>query len=162
MKKVCGFALFWTAIGMFIMMLLPNLVWGVILTIVFLVLGYRLFCCWTRYRTAHAVRCTVQPGTTSVHRAYRIKNITPDLISQFRGYSVSLKKIFVWLRTLYTSGLQTGCTNIHFFRSAFCLNSDRLYIWFPHFRCSSMRVAYIVSKMSTLFTNSTFSHDCTS
>ena len=25
MKKVCGFALFWIAIGMFIMMLLPNL-----------------------------------------------------------------------------------------------------------------------------------------
>ncbi len=45
MKKVCGFALFWTAIGMFIMMLLSNLVWGVILTIIFLVAGYRLFCC---------------------------------------------------------------------------------------------------------------------
>ncbi|HJC75630.1 MAG TPA: hypothetical protein H9697_11945 [Candidatus Mediterraneibacter faecavium] len=45
MKKVCGFALFWTAIGMFIMMLLPNLVWGVILSVIFLVLGYRLFCC---------------------------------------------------------------------------------------------------------------------
>ena len=35
MKKVCGFALFWMALGMFIMMLLPNLVWGVILTIIF-------------------------------------------------------------------------------------------------------------------------------
>ena len=46
MKKVCGFALFWIAIGMFIMMLLPNLVIGVILIIVFLVAGYRLFCCW--------------------------------------------------------------------------------------------------------------------
>lgn len=45
MKKVCGFALFWMALGMFIMMLLPNLVWGVILTIVFLVTGYKLFCC---------------------------------------------------------------------------------------------------------------------
>ena len=45
MKKVCGFALFWMALGMFIMMLLQNLVWGVILTIVFLVAGYKLFCC---------------------------------------------------------------------------------------------------------------------
>ena len=45
MKKVCGFALFWIAIGMFIIMLLPNLVWGVILLLIFLVLGYRLFCC---------------------------------------------------------------------------------------------------------------------
>ncbi len=45
MKKVCGFALFWIAIGMFIMMLLPNTVIGVILIIVLLVTGYRLFCC---------------------------------------------------------------------------------------------------------------------
>lgn len=45
MKRVVGFALFWMALGMFIMMLLPNLVWGVILTISFLIIGYRLFCC---------------------------------------------------------------------------------------------------------------------
>lgn len=45
MKKVCGFALFCIALGMFIMMLLPNLVWGVIITILCLVAGYRLFCC---------------------------------------------------------------------------------------------------------------------
>lgn len=45
MKKVCGFALFWMALGMFIMMLLPNLVWGVILIALFLIAGYRLFCC---------------------------------------------------------------------------------------------------------------------
>ena len=44
MKRVLGFALFWMALGMFIMMLLPNLVWGVILTVLFLVVGYRLFC----------------------------------------------------------------------------------------------------------------------
>ena len=45
MKKVCGFALFWMAVGMFIMMLLPNLASGVILIILFLGAGYRLFCC---------------------------------------------------------------------------------------------------------------------
>lgn len=45
MRRVLGFALFWMALGMFIMMLLPNLVWGVILTVLFLVVGYRLFCC---------------------------------------------------------------------------------------------------------------------
>ena len=45
MKKVCGFALFWMAIGMFIMMLLPNLVVGVLFIIIFLALGHRLFCC---------------------------------------------------------------------------------------------------------------------
>ena len=31
---------------MFIMMLLPNLVVGVLFIIIFLALGYRLFCCW--------------------------------------------------------------------------------------------------------------------
>ena len=45
MKRVCGFAMFWIAVGMIIMMLLPNLVWGVILTVLFLIIGYRLFCC---------------------------------------------------------------------------------------------------------------------
>lgn len=45
MKKVCGFALLWTAVGMFIMMLLPDLIWGVILSVFFLTAGYRLFCC---------------------------------------------------------------------------------------------------------------------
>ncbi len=45
MKRVCGFALFWTAVGMFIMMLLPNLVIGVILLILLLGIGYWLFCC---------------------------------------------------------------------------------------------------------------------
>lgn len=45
MKRVCGFALFWMAMGMFVMMLLPNLVIGVIITIILLIVGYRLFCC---------------------------------------------------------------------------------------------------------------------
>lgn len=45
MKRVFGFALFWMALGMFLMMLLPNLVCGVILTVLFLIIGYRLFCC---------------------------------------------------------------------------------------------------------------------
>lgn len=45
MKKVCGFAMFWIAVGMFIMMLLPNLVCGVIIMILLLVIGYKLFCC---------------------------------------------------------------------------------------------------------------------
>ena len=45
MKKVLGFALFCMALGMFIMMLLPNLVWGVIILVGLLLTGYRLFCC---------------------------------------------------------------------------------------------------------------------
>ena len=45
MKKVLGFALFCMALGMFIMMLLPNLVWGVIILVGLLLTGYRMFCC---------------------------------------------------------------------------------------------------------------------
>ncbi|MCU6746644.1 MULTISPECIES: hypothetical protein [Lachnospiraceae] len=45
MKRVIGFALFWMALGMFLMLLLSNMVWGVILILVFLILGYKLFCC---------------------------------------------------------------------------------------------------------------------
>ena len=45
MKKVMGFALFCMALGMFIMMLLPNLVWGVIILVLLLLTRYRLFCC---------------------------------------------------------------------------------------------------------------------
>lgn len=37
--------MFWIAIGMFIMMLLPNLVWGVIIMILLLAAGCKLFCC---------------------------------------------------------------------------------------------------------------------
>ena len=44
-KKVCGFALFWIAVGMIIMMLLSDIVWGVILTVICLAAGYKLFCC---------------------------------------------------------------------------------------------------------------------
>lgn len=45
MKRVCGFALFCIALGMFFMMLVSDLVWGVIIMIILLALGYRLFCC---------------------------------------------------------------------------------------------------------------------
>ena len=77
-------------------------------------------------------------------------------------YTVSYWIIKRELSTLNESWSQARSTNVHFLRTALCLNSYRLHIWFPHFWWSSMRVAYIVSKMSTLFTNSTFSHDCTS
>lgn len=45
MKRVIGFALFFIAVGMLIMMLLPNTFWGIILILGFLLLGYQLFCC---------------------------------------------------------------------------------------------------------------------
>lgn len=45
MRKVIGFAMFFVAIGMILMMLLPNLFVGTLLVIAFLLLGYNFFCC---------------------------------------------------------------------------------------------------------------------
>lgn len=45
MIRVIGFALFFMAIGMLIMMFLPTKGWGIVLMILFLLLGYHLFCC---------------------------------------------------------------------------------------------------------------------
>lgn len=45
MRKVIGFAMFFIAIGMMLMMMLPNIFVGVLLIIAFLLLGYNFFCC---------------------------------------------------------------------------------------------------------------------
>ncbi len=45
MRRVIGFALFFMAVGMVIMMLLPNLFVEILFVIVFLLLGYNFFCC---------------------------------------------------------------------------------------------------------------------
>ncbi|MCI5480050.1 MAG: hypothetical protein MR416_02520 [Lachnospiraceae bacterium] len=45
MKRVIGFILFWIAVGMLLMLLLPNILIRLIVMVIFLVLGYQLFCC---------------------------------------------------------------------------------------------------------------------
>ena len=45
MRRVLGFALFFIAIGMTIMMFISNVFWGVIGVIILLLLGYNFFCC---------------------------------------------------------------------------------------------------------------------
>ncbi len=45
MRRVFGFAMFFIAIGMIIMMFLPNLFVGILFVIAFLLLGYNFFCC---------------------------------------------------------------------------------------------------------------------
>ncbi len=45
MRRIIGFALFFIAIGMIIMMLISNLFVGILFVIAFLFLGYHLFCC---------------------------------------------------------------------------------------------------------------------
>ena len=43
-KKVFGFALFWFAAGMIVMMLLSDVLWGTVIAITGIVLAYCLFC----------------------------------------------------------------------------------------------------------------------
>lgn len=45
MKRVCGFGLFCFALGMLVMLLLPNEICGLVLIFACLILGYNLFCC---------------------------------------------------------------------------------------------------------------------
>ena len=44
MGRVLGLILFWTSIGMLLMMLIGNNVVGIILATCFLIVGYNLFC----------------------------------------------------------------------------------------------------------------------
>ena len=44
-KRLIGFILFWIAVGMAIMIFLPNEVLGILIILVLLLLGYNLFCC---------------------------------------------------------------------------------------------------------------------
>ena len=44
MKKVIGFALFFIAVGMLIMLMLPNVFVGLVLIFICLIVGYILFC----------------------------------------------------------------------------------------------------------------------
>ncbi|MCQ5252961.1 hypothetical protein NE683_06910 [Bariatricus massiliensis] len=44
LKRVIGFALFFIAVGMVIMMFLPNILIGILIVGVCLLVGYQLFC----------------------------------------------------------------------------------------------------------------------
>lgn len=45
MKRVIGFALFWIAVGMLLVLILPNIFVEITVIILCLLLGYNLFCC---------------------------------------------------------------------------------------------------------------------
>lgn len=45
MKRLIGFIFFWIAVGMAIMIFLPNEALGILVIFVLLLLGYNLFCC---------------------------------------------------------------------------------------------------------------------
>lgn len=44
MKRVIGFALFFVAVGIVIMIFLPNVFIGVLMALLCLLVGYQLFC----------------------------------------------------------------------------------------------------------------------
>ncbi len=44
MKKICGFAMFWVAVGMLIMLFLESVWIAVAIICILLILGYNLFC----------------------------------------------------------------------------------------------------------------------
>ncbi len=64
--------------------------------------------------------------------------------------------------SLYITGSQAGSTNVHLLGCTVNFNRNTLNIGLPHMIASSMRMAHTNTEMSTLFANSTFSHDCTS
>ena len=67
------------------------------------------------------------------------------------------------LSSFYFTGFQAGSTNVHFLKPTVGgFNANRFNVGFPHFIGSSMRMTHFDSEMSTLITNSTSSHDCTS
>ena len=45
MKRLIGFILFWIAVGMAIMIMLPSVLLGILIIFILLLLGYNLFCC---------------------------------------------------------------------------------------------------------------------
>lgn len=45
MKRMCGFILFWIAIGMTIMLFITNGLLAIIIILLCLILGYNLFIC---------------------------------------------------------------------------------------------------------------------
>ncbi len=45
MRRMCGFILFWIAVGMLLMFLIPNLFFQILAIAFCICLGYYLFCC---------------------------------------------------------------------------------------------------------------------
>ena len=72
------------------------------------------------------------------------------------------KKSGSFKRTVLFSSSETGSTYVNLFCSTVDFNGNMFDIRLPHSVASSMRMAHIVSEMSTLITNCTSSHVSTS
>lgn len=45
MKRMSGFILFWIAVGLFLSLFIDETIWCILLIMLFLLVGYNLFCC---------------------------------------------------------------------------------------------------------------------
>ena len=137
--------LFCIGIGMVIGMLVTENVIIIISAGLCLLCGYHMFCRWYYWQQAAEVIITRTKARDT---------------SRASSYSFILMK---WLCSFYFSGSQTRSTYIHLLCTAVsCFNFNGFYIGFPHFIGSSMGMTYIISEISTFFTNCAFSHDSTS
>ena len=145
MGRLLGLMLFCIGIGMVIGMLVTENVIIIISAGLCLLCGYHMFCRWYYWQQAAEVIITRTKARDT---------------SRASSYSFILMK---WLCSFYFSGSQTRSTYIHLLCTAGSgFNFYGLHIWFPHFIGSSMRMTHVVTEMSSLITNSTSSHDCTS
>lgn len=69
---------------------------------------------------------------------------------------------YIFLCSFNFTGAQAGCTNINLLRRAVNHRLYRLDVGFPHPVRSSMRMAHVVTEMSTLFANTALCHSDTS
>ena len=145
MGRLLGLMLFCIGIGMVIGMLVTENVIIIISAGLCLLCGYHMFCRWYYWQQAAEVIITRTKARDT---------------SRASSYSFILMK---WLCSFYFSGSQTRSTYIHLLCTAVsCFNFNGFYIGFPHFIGSSMGMTYIISEISTFFTNCAFSHDSTS
>ena len=72
------------------------------------------------------------------------------------GFSGAVK--FTRLSSLHFTGSEAGSTNVHLMSSSVDFYGYMLDVGLPHSVASSMRMAHIVSEMSSFITNSTSSH----
>ena len=144
MGRLLGLMLFCIGIGMVIGMLVTENVIIIISAGLCLLCGYHMFCRWYYWQQAAEVIITRTKARDT---------------SRASSYSFILMK---WLCSFYFSGSQTRSTYIHLLSSSINFNLNGFNVCFPDRVGSSMGVAHVISEVSSLFTDCTFSHDCTS
>ena len=73
-----------------------------------------------------------------------------------------VQSFFEWLSSLYLAGTQAAGADMELLCATVNLTLNALYVRIPNRVASSMRVAYVITKMYSLATNITLSHPDTS